>query len=100
MMGEKKQHNIDFYFREIGIGKHTIFCHVKVKATALGLVRLTLLSLIVELEQILKDASLSADEKVEKMGEKLSEWSELCAGKKKLEDLLELLSHGEENRKT
>ena len=100
MMGEKKQHNIDFYFREIGIGKHTIFHHVKIKATALGLVRLTLSSLIVELEQILKDASLSADEKVEKMEKKLSEWSELCVGKKKLEDLLELLPHGEENRKT
>ena len=63
--------------------------------------RLTLSSLIVELEQILKDASLSADEKVEKMEKKLSEWSELCVeGKKKLEDLLELLPHSEENRKT
>ena len=74
MMGEKKQHNIDFYFREIGIGSHRLFHHVKIKATALGLVKLTLSLLITELEEILEDDSLPVEGKVEKIKAKISEW--------------------------
>ena len=70
----KEKHNIDFHFREIGIGRLRLFRHVKIKATALGLVKLILTFFITELEEILKDDSLSAGEKVEKIKTKLSEW--------------------------
>ena len=69
-----KEKHIDFYFRAVGIGRLRIFHHVKVKATALGLVKLMLSFLITELEEILNNTSLSAEEKVEKIKAKLSEW--------------------------
>lgn len=70
----REKHNIDFYLREIGVGRHRLFRHVKIKATTLGLVKLILTLLITELEEILKDDTLSAEEKVEKIKTKLSEW--------------------------
>ena len=69
---ERKQH--DFSFKEFRIGPLRLFRRVKIKATALGLVKLSLSFLITELEEIIKDASLSAEEKVEKIKAKLSEW--------------------------
>jgi len=69
-----KGKDFDFYFREVGIGRLRIYHHVKIEATALGLVKLMLSFLITELECILNDASLSAEEKVGKIKAKLSEW--------------------------
>jgi len=64
----------EFYFREFRIGKHRIFHHVKIKATALGFAKLVVLLYSAELECILNDAELSAEEKVEKIKAKISEW--------------------------
>ena len=87
-----KEKHIDFYFRAVGIGRLRIFHHVKVKATALGLVKLMLSLLITELEEILNDASLSAEEKLEKIRAKLSEWDVRDEEKEKeVEGLAELL---------
>ena len=87
-----KRKDFDFYFRAVGIGRLRIFHHVKVKATALGLVKLTLSLLITELEGILNDAELSAEEKVEKIRAKLSEWDVCCEeGEKEVEGLVKLL---------
>jgi len=82
----------DFYFRAVGVGKLHIFHHVKVKATALGLVKLTLSFLITELEEILNDAELSVEEKVEKIKAKISEWDVRDKEKEKeVEGLVKLL---------
>jgi len=87
-----KEKHIDFYFRAVGIGKLHIFHHVKVKATALGLVKLMLSFLITELEEILNNTSLSAEEKVEKIRAKISEWDVRREGdEKEVEGLVKLL---------
>jgi len=87
-----KGKDFDFYFREVGIGRLRIFHHVKVEATALGLVKLMLSFLITELEEILNDAELSAEEKVEKIRAKLSEWDvRREEGEKEVEGLVKLL---------
>jgi len=87
-----KEKHIDFYFRAVGIGRHRIFHHVKVKATALGLVKLMLSFLITELEEVLNNTSLSAEEKVEEIRAKLSEWDVRDKEKEKeVEGLAELL---------
>jgi len=87
-----KGKDFDFYFREVGIGKHRIFHYVKIKATALGFAKLVLLLYSAELECILRDASLSAEEKVEKIRAKLSEWDARDKEKEKeVEGLAELL---------
>ena len=87
-----KRKDFDFYFRAVGIGRLRIFHHVKVKATALGLVKLMLSFLITELEEILNDAELSAEGKVEKIRAKLSEWDVRCEeGEKEVEGLVKLL---------
>jgi len=87
-----KGKDFDFYFREVGIGRLRIYHHVKVKATALGLVKLMHSFLITELECILNDASLSAGEKVEKIRAKISEWDVRDKEKEKeVEGLAELL---------
>ena len=83
---------IDFYFREFRIGKHRIFHHVKIKATTLGFAKLLLLLYLVQLECILRDASLSAEEKLEKIKAKLSEWDGSKGREKEVEGLVELLS--------
>ena len=87
-----KGKHIDFYFREFRIGKHRIFHHVKIKATALGFAKLLLLLYSVQLECILRDASLSAEEKLEKIKAKLSEWDVSKGREKEVEGLVELLS--------
>ena len=69
-----KGKDFDFYFRAVGIGRLRIFHHVKVKATALGFAKLLLLLCSAELECILNNTSLSAEEKVEKIRAKISEW--------------------------
>jgi len=69
-----KGKHIDFYFRAVGIGRLRLFHHVKVKATALGFAKLVVLLYSAELECILNDAELSAEEKVEKIRAKISEW--------------------------
>jgi len=87
-----KGKDFDFYFRAVGIGKLRIFHHVKVKATALGLVKLMLSFLITELEEILNDAELSVEEKVEKIKAKISEWDVRDKEKEKeVEGLAKLL---------
>jgi len=86
-----KGKHIDFYFREFRIGKHRIFHHVKIKATALGFAKLLLLLYLVQLECILRDASLSAEEKLEKIKAKLSEWDVSKGREKEVEGLAELL---------
>ena len=86
-----KGKHIDFYFREFRIGKHHIFHHVKIKATALGFAKLLLLLYLVQLECILRDASLSAEEKLEKIKAKLSEWDVSKGREKEVEGLAELL---------
>jgi len=88
-----KRKDFDFYFRAVGIGRLRIFHHVKVEATALGLVKLMLSFLITELEEILNDAELSAEEKVEKIRAKLSEWDVRREERaKEVEGLVKLLS--------
>ena len=88
-----KGKHIDFYFREFRIGKHRIFHHVKIKATALGFAKLLLLLYSVQLECILRDASLSTEEKLEKIKAKLSEWDvHRERSEKEVKDLVELLS--------
>ena len=69
-----KGKDFDFYFREVGIGRFRIYHHVKIEATALGFAKLLLLLYSAELEEILNDAELSAEEKVEKIRAKISEW--------------------------
>ena len=87
-----KEKHIDFYVRAVGIGRHRIFHHVKVKATALGLVKLMLSFLITELEEVLNNTSLSAEEKVKEIRAKLSEWDVRDEEKEKeVEGLAELL---------
>jgi len=81
----------EFYFREFRIGKHRIFHRVKISATALGFAKLVLLLYSAELECILRDASLSAEEKVEKIKAKLSEWDVRGEREKEIEDLVKLL---------
>ena len=82
----------EFYFREFRIGKHRIFHHVKIKATALGFAKLVVLLYSAELECILNDAELSAEEKLEKIRAKLSEWDVHDEEKEKeVEGLAELL---------
>jgi len=82
----------EFYFREFRIGKHRIFHRVKISATALGFAKLVLLLYSAELECILRDASLSAEEKVEKIKAKLSEWDVRRGEREKeIEDLVKLL---------
>jgi len=84
-----KGKHIDFYFREIGIGKLRIYHHVKIEATALGFAKLLLLLYLVQLECILRDTSLSAEEKVEKIKAKLSEWNKEQG--EEVKDLVKLL---------
>ena len=86
-----KGKNIDFYFREFRIGRLRIFRHVKIKATALGFAKILLLLYLVQLECILRDASLSAEEKLEKIRAKLSEWGVSKGREKEVEGLVELL---------
>ena len=87
-----KRKDFDFYFRAVGIGRLRIFHHVKVKATALGLVKLMLSFLITELEEVLNNTSLSAEEKVKEIRAKLSEWDARDKEKEKeVEGLAELL---------
>ena len=91
MMGEKKQHNIDFYFREIEIGKHTIFHHVKIKATALGLLKVALELFITYFEKVVEDEELTAEEKVEKIKAALRAWDvREKEGDKKAEAIMEM----------
>jgi len=83
--------DFDFYFRAVGIGRLRIFHHVKIKATALGFAKLVLLLCLAELECILNDASLSAEEKVGKIKAKLSEWDLSKGREKEIEGLVKLL---------
>jgi len=84
--------DFDFYFRAVGIGRLRIYHHVKIEATALGFAKLLLLLYSAELECILNDAELSAEEKVEKIKAKLSEWDVRDKEKEKeVEGLAELL---------
>jgi len=87
-----RRKHIDFYFREFRIGRLRIYHHVKIEATALGFAKLLLLLYSAELECILNDAELSAEEKVEKIKAKLSEWDVRNEEKEKeVEGLAELL---------